>query len=228
MKNTESERIVLRVPMNLTAKDLARLSRIGERSSAFEAVEDALPIINRCGAPKAIIRWVSVDRIEGDRTTIDGTTFQSKVVADKLRGLPRVFLSVVTAGDELDGCAEDLEPFVDVFKGALLGHALEYVERIMIERFSFDGSSTLNPGSLPDWPIENNFALFDMIGNTDEIGVSLNAAGYISPWNSVSRIHFPGKGYENCSLCRKFDCRGRRAAFDSAEYRRIFGENVGP
>ena len=219
-----TERVVLRVPVNLDAKELARLCRVDENSSAYEAIEDVLPAINRCGAPKAVIRWANVDSVEGDVTTIEGVSFKSKVVADKLRGLPRVFLSVVTAGEELDACDElEDDPFLDIFKGALLHYGLEYVTRLMRERFGFDGSSRLNPGSLPDWPIENNFALFDMIGGLTEIGVSLNAAGYIHPWNSVSQIHFPGDGYENCSLCKKYDCIRRRAPFDRAEYRRVFG-----
>ena len=118
-----------------------------------------------------------------------------------------------------------LFPFLDIFKGALLQHGMKYVTQMMQERFGFDGSSRLNPGSLPDWPIGNNFALFDMIGGLDEIGVTLNAAGYIHPWNSASQIHFPGNGYENCSLCKKYDCIRRRAPFDRAEYRRVFGIN---
>ena len=224
MDSKSSERMVLRIPLDLNAQELARLCGIDAQSPAFEAVEDALPFINRYGAPKAVIRWASVDRVEGDLTTIEGRTFQSKVVADKLRDLPRVFLSVITAGDELNDCGElEDDPFLDIFKGALLMHGWQYVERVMREQFGFDGSSTLNPGSLPDWPIDNNFALFDIIGNTAEIGVSLNSAGYISPWNSISRIHFPGNGYENCSLCKKFDCFRRRAAFDPKEYQRIFG-----
>lgn len=219
-----SERIVLRVPVNLSAGELARLCRIDERSAAYEAVEDALPAINRFGEPKAVIRWANVDSVDGDVTTIEGVSFHSRVVADKLRGIPRVFLSVVTAGDNLDAC-DDLkgDPFLDIFEGALFQLGMMYVTQFMQERFGFDGSSRLNPGSLPDWPIENNFALFDMIGGLDEIGVTLNARGYIRPWNSASQIHFPGNGYENCSLCKKYDCIRRRAPFDRAEYRRVFG-----
>ena len=221
-----SERIVLRIPVNLSADELARLCRIDERSAAYEVIKDALPIIHRFGTPKAVIRWANVNSVDGDVTTIEGISFHSKVVADKLRGIPRVFLSVVTAGDGLDTC-DDLEddPFLDIFKGALLQHGMMYVVQFMQERFGFDGSSRLNPGSLPDWPIENNFALFDMIGGLDEIGVTLNTAGYIHPWNSTSQIHFPGNGYENCSLCKRYDCIRRRAPFDDAEYRRVFGVN---
>ena len=224
MNSAGSERIVLRPALDLTAERLAELCRVKPDSAAFAEIEEALPLINRYGAPKAIIRWANVDRIEGDATTIEGVTFRSRVVADKLRDTPRVFLSVITAGDGLEQSgALAGDPFLDVFNGALLFFISEYVVRYMKESFDFDGSSMLNPGSLPDWPIGNNFQLFRIIGNVDEIGVSLNAAGYIKPWNSGSHIHFSGNGYQNCSLCRKYDCIGRRAKFDRSEYLRIFG-----
>ena len=214
----------MRPALDLTAERLAELCRVKPDSAAFAEIEEALPLINRYGAPMAIIRWANVDRIEGDATTIEGVTFRSRVVADKLRDTPRVFLSVITAGDGLEQSgALAGDPFLDVFNGALLFFISEYVVRYMKESFGFDGSSMLNPGSLPDWPIGNNFQLFRIIGNVDEIGVSLNAAGYIKPWNSGSHIHFSGNGYQNCSLCRKYDCIGRRAKFDRSEYLRIFG-----
>ena len=225
MSSTDaSERIVLSVPLDFSVEEFAALCRIKKDSSAFEALEDTLPLIRQYGAPKAILKWANVDRINGDETTIEGVTFQSKVVADKLRETPRVFLSVVTAGEGLErsGAFED-DPFLNTYDGALLFHASKYMIRYMKEQFGFDGSSMLSPGSLPDWPIRNNFALFDMIGNVDEIGVTLNEAGYIKPWNSGSHIHFSGDGYQNCSLCKKLDCIGRRARFDRAEYLRIFG-----
>ena len=219
-----SERIVLDIPADFTLEQFAGLCRIKEGSPAYEELEDALPIIRQWGAPKAIIRWANVERIEGDETTIEGVTFRSRVVADKLKGTPRVFLSVVTAGDGLERSGEfDGDPFLNTYNAALLFHASMTMIRYMKEKFGFDGSSTLNPGSLPDWPIENNFPLFDMIGNVDEIGVSLTEAGYIKPWNSGSHIHFSGDGYQNCSLCRNYGCVGRHARFNRAEYIRIFG-----
>ena len=224
MNDNDSERIVLDIPVGLTAEELARLCRVTPGSAAFETVEETLSYVNEYGRPKAVIRWATVDRVEGDFTTVDGVTFESKVVADKLRDLHRVFLSVITAGNGLEQCP-DLEgdPFLDTLNGALLAHATGYVVRTMKERFGYDGASMLNPGSLPDWPIRNNFALFDMIGNVEEIGVSLRENGYMRPWNTTSHIHFSGAGYQNCSLCRRYDCVGRRAKFNRAEYIRIFG-----
>ena len=219
-----SERIVLDIPVDLSAEEFAAFCRIKTDSSAFEMLQDQYPLIQRYGASKAIIRWAAVDSVFGDETTIEGVTFHSRVVADKLRDTPRVFLSVVTAGNGLENSGEfDDDPFLNTYNGALLFRASRYVVAYMKDKFGFDGSSMLNPGSLPDWPIRNNFALFDIIGNVGEIGVSLNEAGYIKPWNSGSHIHFSGDGYQNCSLCKKLDCIGRRAKFDRSEYVRIFG-----
>ena len=223
-RKMQTERIVLQIPVKFTLEEFAALCRIRPDSSAFEAVEEAYPLVRQYGAPKAVIRWANVDRVVGDETTIEGVTFQSRVVADKLRDLPRVFLSVITAGHGLEESGEfDDDPFLDTYNAALIYYASKYTVGFMKERFGFDGSSTLDPGSLPDWPIRNNFPLFEIIGNVEEIGASLNEKGYIDPWNSGSHIHFSGNGYQNCSLCKNYDCVGRRAPFDRAEYVRIFG-----
>ena len=225
MTRTDSERIVLDIPVGLTEEELAGLCRVKPDSAAYGLMEELLPLVNTYGAPKAVIRWATVERVEDRFTTIDGVTFESLVLADKLRDMPRVFLSVITAGEGLERSGElDGDPFLDTLNGALLAHATGYVVRTMKEKYGFDGASMLNPGSLPDWPIRNNFALFDMIGNVAEIGVTLRENGYMKPWNTTSHIHFSGHGYQNCSLCRKYDCVGRRAKFNRAEYVRIFGQ----
>ena len=223
-RNTQTERVVLHIPVGFTLEEFGALCKITPDSNAYEAVEEAYPLVRQYGAPKAVLRWANVDLVEGDATTIEGVTFQSKVVADKLRDLPRVFLSVITAGHGLErsGVFDD-DPFLDTYNAALIYYASRYTVRYMKEHFGFDGSSTLDPGSLPDWPIKNNFPLFEIIGNVEEIGATLNEKGYIDPWNSGSHIHFSGNGYQNCSLCKNYDCVGRRAPFDRAEYIRIFG-----
>ncbi len=220
----DSERIVLSIPVGFTLGQLAQLCRVHPDSPAMSSLEDLLPDVNQYAEPKAILRWCSVDSIENDRTTIAGVTFESKVMADKLKNMTRVVLSVVTAGNGLER-SEDLadHPFLDLINAAILSEAGKYVVRYLKENFDYDGSSALNPGSLPDWPIINNFALANLIGNVSEIGIELADTGYMKPWNSRSSIHFPGNGYENCSLCKNYDCAVRRAKFDREEYIRIFG-----
>ncbi len=224
MEANQTERIILEIPADFTAEQFAALCRIGADSPARGLVEEMTDDIRAYARPKAVIRWADVNAVEGSRVTLNGVAFDSLVVADKLKGLGRVFLSVITAGHGLEESGLfDGDPFLDTFNGGLLAHATAYTIRVMKERYGFDGASMLNPGSLPDWPIRNNFALFDMIGNVEEIGVTLREDGYMKPWNTTSHIHFPGHGYQNCSLCKRYDCVGRRAKFDRAEYVRIFG-----
>ncbi|MBR6236815.1 MAG: hypothetical protein IKR16_03655 [Firmicutes bacterium] len=75
INNNTSERIVLRIPVELAAEEFAALCRIKPDSPAFEMLEETYPLIKQYGAPKAIIRWANVDGIEEDRTTIEGAKF---------------------------------------------------------------------------------------------------------------------------------------------------------
>ena len=224
MAENLSERLVLRIPTDFTAEDFAGFCQIRPDSAPFEALEESLPLIKQYAEPAAVIRWVSVDSVENDVTTIAGVPFQSKVVADKLKDFPRVFVSAVTAGEGLEKCPDLADdPFLHVYNGGLIYYASAWLVDYMQKTFGYDGSSMLSPGSLPDWPIVNNFALFEILGGAGEIGCTLNDSGYIKPWNSGSHIHFAGNGYRNCNLCRNYGCVGRQGPFDPEEYRRIFG-----
>ena len=224
MSDNLSERLVVRIPTEFSAEEFAQYAKIRPDSSPFEALEEALPLIKQYAEPAAVIKWVPVDSVEGDVTVIEGVPFRSKVVADKLRDFPRVFVSVVTAGAGLEKCPElEDDPFIDIYNGGLIYYASRYLIDYLRNTFGYDGSSVLNPGSLPDWPIANNFGLFKILGGAEEIGCTLNDSGYIKPWNSGSHIHFAGDGYQNCNLCRNYGCVGRHGKFDPEEYRRIFG-----
>ena len=223
MPENASERIVLDIPVRFTAEGFAGYCSVSA-DSIRELLDEALPLVNEWAAPKALLRWANTRALPDGRISVDGTVFDSRVVSSKLSGVPRVILGIITAGRGLERCPELADPLLlDVCNGALIRYAMEYTTQYMKDTFGFDGASRLAPGSLPDWPVKNNFALFDAIGHPEEIGVSLDGRGYIRPWNSVSGIHFPGDGYHNCSLCKKYDCVGRRAPFDRGEYVRIFG-----
>ena len=138
MEQIGSERIVLDIPAAFTAEELAHLCRVKEDSAAFGVVEESLDAVNEYAAPKAVLKWATVDGVQGDLTTVDGAVFQSKVVADKLKDTPRVFLSVITAGSGLEACGEfDGDPFLDTLNGALLAHATGYTVRYMKEHWAF-------------------------------------------------------------------------------------------
>jgi hypothetical protein len=41
-------------------------------------VEESLDAVIEYGAPMAVVKWATVNRVEGDLTDIDGTVFQSR------------------------------------------------------------------------------------------------------------------------------------------------------
>ena len=80
--------------------------------------------------------------------------------------------------------------------------------------------SSMNPGSLTDWPLENQAALFSILGNaTETIGVRLTDKMVIRPLKSISGIYFVSEeDFVNCSLCPRLDCTSRRAKYDAGLY----------
>lgn len=82
----------------------------------------------------------------------------------------------------------------------------------------------MSPGSLEDWPVSQQSALFSLLGDTQHaIGVQLTESCLMVPTKSVSGIRFPMEdSFESCQLCPREDCPGRRAPYDEALYARRF------
>lgn len=176
--------------------------------------------------PRAVIRWVKVDGISGAATTIDKTVFQSKVMANKLKNAERVFISAMTAGNEVKYALDDKDATVaNIIQNTILYKLHAYVTEYIHGNFHYEGLGFFSPGSLPDWPINNNKAVFSLLGSAEEtLGITLNSYGYMDPPHSLSGIFFANnEGYQNCSLCKIYDCLSRRAPFDKKAYERIFG-----
>ncbi|MGL4548863.1 hypothetical protein [Eubacterium aggregans] len=112
---------------------------------------------------------------------------------------------------------------MDRLKYAILTEGHMSVKNYISKVFGCNDLAELSPGSLPDWPVNSNNVLFDLLGQGDEIGVILKEDGFMAPLNSVSGILYTGyKDFVNCSLCKKLDCIGRKDLFNEAEYKRIF------
>ena len=90
--------------------------------------------------------------------------------------------------------------------------------------------TSANPGSLDMWPINNQPALFSLIGDVKAmIGVTVAPSFLMIPLKSVSGIFFPGGDgafTHNCCLCTREDCPGRRAPFDAALKAQLEGDRT--
>jgi len=72
------------------------------------------------------------------------------------------------------------------------------------------------PGSLVDWPIEEQAPLFKLLGDVENsIGVKLTDSLLMLPAKSISGIYFPTEvSFFSCQLCPRQRCESRKAKYD--------------
>jgi hypothetical protein len=82
-------------------------------------------------------------------------------------------------------------------------------------KYNLENLSRMQPGSLPDWPIEQQGPLFHVLDSIPQkIQVQLTETYLMLPTNSLSGIFFQDpEGFISCQLCSR-KCPRRKATFD--------------
>jgi hypothetical protein len=129
----------------------------------------------------------------------------------------------VTAGTEIEDISQQhtdllLSYSFDLLKEAVLRVAIAHQHTHLKQRYALEKIAVMNPGSLGDWPITEQRALFSLFGDVKAlIGVELTESCLMYPVKSVSGIIFPTEtSYVNCQLCPRHDCPSRKAPYDEA------------
>jgi hypothetical protein len=83
----------------------------------------------------------------------------------------------------------------------------------------------MTPGSLYDWPIQEQEPLFTIFGDIESIiGLRLRDSFMIDPRQSASGILFPTEiGFQTCMLCLRQGCPKRRLLMTQTCTRRDSG-----
>ncbi|MBW1819014.1 MAG: vitamin B12 dependent methionine synthase [Deltaproteobacteria bacterium] len=191
--------------------------RTGDLEQVQRVLDESVPLF----APKAVYTVSYVDEKQEDAVVIDGKHFQSKVLRKNLDEVNRVFPFVITLGPALEGkadtCDDLLEKYYfDVIGNLALLEVRKQVQKEIADRYALGGISAMTPGSLTDWPIEEQKPLFSLLkGVTEAIGVRLNESLLMLPRKSVSGIYFPTEtNFYSCQLCPRERCEGRKAAYN--------------
>ncbi len=207
--------IDLDVDALLTHAHLKPESALGQELQGI--IADMLPGIK----PKALYNEAYVRSKETGVVEVDDVRLTSQVLRVNLDQVERVFPFVATCGIEVEalfaGYDDILYQYVfDALKERVLRHAVTYL-RDHIQRVHVPGPlSSMNPGSLSDWPLREQRQLFALLGDVKgSIGVELTESFLMYPIKSVSGILFPTEvSFENCQLCPRDNCPGRRAPYD--------------
>ena len=175
--------------------------------------------------PKALYKIAFIEAKDTRTVVVDGVTFTSRVLRVNLESAQRVFPFVATCGMELEDWARShgdvLHRFwAETINEMALRVAIAALHEHLEQTLRPGPTSTMNPGSLEDWPLQEQRALFALLGDPREsIGVRLTDSLLMVPVKSVSGILFPTEeSFASCQLCPRETCPGRRAPYDPDLY----------
>jgi len=193
------------------------LKRDGDLKAAQELVRIAQSLVE----PKVLYMVSYIEEKLDDGVVIEGLRLTSKVLRKNLDAVERVFPFVITIGnkfgEKLDACNDLLEKFyLDTIGNVALNQVRLALKDHLKQDYAIEKTAFMAPGSLPDWPIEQQKPLFKLLGDVPaSIGVQLNDSLLMLPAKSVSGIYFPTEtSFISCQLCPREHCESRKATFN--------------
>jgi len=215
------------IPLDLDPTVLMEKFRLKPRTPRAETLRGLAGDASAVARPKAVYRPCGIDSRGDDYVEAGGVAFRSRVLAVNLEKVHRVFPFVATCGRELDAWSRALggaaleRYWAEEIKGMALGAAVLATASHIQEQHCPGRISMMNPGSLEDWPLSEQAPLFQVLGDLpgSSLGVALLENFRMDPGMTASGIWFPSEQrFENCMLCPREGCVGRRAPYDPDLY----------
>jgi hypothetical protein len=222
MNPTVTEPIVLdSIPLKIDTPSVLESFRIKEGSSHASLVQEIVQKALEIAKPKAIYKLSFVEAYTEKTVVVDGTTLTSRVLRVNLDQIHRVFPFIATCGNELDEWTQSFSDnlirfWLEEIKEIALHSAVEALDAHIENLYQPGSLAFMNPGSLEDWPLAAQPALFNLLGKPEEnIGVRLTDSLLMLPTKSVSGIYFPTEqSFSSCQLCPRGICPYRKAPYN--------------
>ena len=192
------------------------LKRDSELKNLQALVEGAHHMIE----PGVLYKVSYIEKKLDNGVVIEGRRLISDVLRKNLDQVERVFPFVITIGNKLgesmDACEDILEKFyLDAIGNVALNQVRLALKDHLKQKYAIKKTAFMAPGSLPNWPIEQQKPLFKLLGDVPgSIGVKLTESLLMVPAKSVSGIYFPTEtSFFSCQLCPRERCDSRKAKF---------------
>jgi len=217
------------IPSHIQLDSLMKKLHVNEGSSSARELQRIASDARAIAKPKAVYKIAFIESKGEDSVVVDGITLTSRVLRVNLEQTHRVFPYVATCGTEMDAWSSSINDvlqsyWADTIKETVLRSAIQALSEHLQDRFRPGRMSRMNPGSLPDWPLQEQRRLFALLGSPkDAVGVELTKSLIMVPLKSVSGIWFPAEvDFASCQLCPRENCPGRRAPYDETLYDRKY------
>ncbi len=212
------------IPCQITTDEVLGRAHLAEADADItQGARELVDQARQVARPKAVYEVCYIKNKRTDSVELAGITFTSRVLRGNLDQIERIFAYVATCGTELTEISAPagdmlLDYCLDIIKEMALRAAVGHLSEHLKARYALGQTSQMNPGSLEDWPITEQFKLFELLGNAEELaGVRLTDSCLMIPPKSLSGIVFPTEvRFESCQLCQRPNCPSRHATFDPA------------
>lgn len=218
--------ILENIPFSPDRQEVAKKLRISPEGPQEELLDKLLLKAREVIKPRAVYRVSYVHEKGEDTVKVDSITFKSRILRVNLDQAGKVFPYVVTVGEEFDkagkACSDMLlKYYLDELANYSLSKAQEYILEHLEKIYVLGKPSRMNPGSLVDWPLEQQRHLFALLGPEkvkEALGVNLTPSFLMVPVKSVSGLIFQAeKSFKSCQVCPREDCSGRRAPYNEKQ-----------
>jgi cobalamin-dependent methionine synthase I len=222
------------ISFSINPESLAKHVKIKKETEYFKTLYDLVQDAEKIARPKALYKPAFIETKGDDQVVIEETIFKSRILKVNLENIYRVFIFVATCGREIDQWSKSiggvLDRFIaDAIKIFAMQTAVKAMDEHIRENYDIIKKSRMTPGSLKDWPITEQRAVFKLLGDVEgDIGVCLMDSLMMDPVQSISGIIFPTEtSFESCQLCPRENCPGRRAAYDKNLYEKKYKPKAG-
>jgi hypothetical protein len=201
--------------------DMVRRKLHIKPGSDLSQVRNLVDTVQQLIEPRAIYNVSYIEEKSEDSVIVGGVPLSSRVLRKNLDRVERIFPYVITLGSKLgakqNACSDLLENYyLDTIGNLALTSVRKQLKKHLQSRFALEKMSFMAPGSLSDWPIEEQGPLFQLVGDVEaSIGVRLTHSLLMIPAKSISGFYFPTEvSFYSCQLCPRKRCESRKAKYD--------------
>ena len=210
------ENIQIKIDFEAVRRRL-HLKRDSELKAVRNLVDTAQPLLET----KVLYKVYYIEEKLEDGVKVGGLLLSSEVLRKNLEKTERIFPFVVTIGNKfgerLDSSTDLFEKFcLDTIGNVALNQIRMELNDYLKSTYAIAKTAFMAPGSLPNWPIEQQKPLFELLGDVRaSIGVELSESLLMLPAKSVSGIYFPtDTSFFSCQLCPRERCDSRKARYN--------------